>query len=249
MKEMPDPVVILGLGFTTRRLAQKLKARDVPVYAAMRGARAADFPANAVLIHSVPPREEPEKSAVRAFIRELAPRRILYISSTGVYGSQSQVSEETIAAPDEAKGYARLEEEQWLLSLGIPLLILRSSAIYGPGRGVHVRLRQEEAAPRGAGGVVSRVHVDDLAALLDAGIDSQLAGAWPVADDHPAASEDVVNWCANYMGLELPDISRVGKPISGRTVDGRKIRELLGVEFRYPSYRTGIPACILEEDQ
>jgi hypothetical protein len=32
-----------------------------------------------------------------------------------------------------------------------------------------------------------------------------------------------------------------------RRVDGRAIRESLGVTLRYPGYRVGIPACLAEE--
>jgi len=38
-------------------------------------------------------------------------------------------------------------------------------------------------------------------------------------------------------------------PVWGRRVDGRKIRELLGVELRYPSFESGIKACLEEESQ
>ena len=126
------------------------------------------------------------------------------------------------------------------------LLIVRSAAIYGPGRGVHVRLR-EGKIPRGAGGVVSRIHVDDLVSILEAGIDSELKGAWPVADEWPAPTEEVVAWCAKRMGIAFPHDTSQHFPASGRRVDGRKIRELLGVALEYPSYRTGIPASLQEE--
>ena len=258
---MSDPVVILGLGFTTQRLARRLRLRDTPVYATVRAtARFAELgalgvrlcamvpdelPKGAVLVHSVPPLDEPERSRIRALIGAIAPRRILYISSTGVYGSQARVTERTPVAPADDKGQARVDEEQWIAEAWSSL-ILRSAAIYGPGRGIHVKLR-EGKRPRGAGGLISRIQVDDLAALLEAGINSSLQGAWPVADDLPASSDEVVAWCANLMGLPLPDCSAPGYPVAGRDVDGRKIRELLEVKLTYPTYRTGIPASIAGE--
>jgi len=241
-----DPVIILGLGFTTQRLARRLRARGITIYDAKT---AKDIPPGAILVHSVPPLAEPSNSAIHALITAIQPRRILYISSTGVYGSQTNVGASTPASPNDEKGRARLAEEQWIADptfSGRSSLILRSAAIYGPGRGVHVRLR-EGKLPRGAGGVVSRIHVDDLGSILEAGIDSELEGAWPVADEHPAASEEVVAWCANRMGIGLPEDSRQHFPVTGRKVDGRKIRELLGVTLAYPSYHTGIPASLQEE--
>lgn len=263
---MSDPVVILGLGFTTQRLARRLRQHGADVYAAVRGTdRFAEFaelgvrlrslvprgiPKGAVLVHSAPPLADPEKSVIRTLIRDIAPKRVLYISSTGVYGAQANITEHTPAAPNDEKGRARVEEEEWIASPQAPwsALILRSAAIYGPGRGVHVRLR-EGKIPRGTGGVVSRIHVDDLAALLEAGIESKLEGAWPVADEHSAASEEVADWCAKRMGITLPEESWSRFPVVGRNVNGTKIRELLGVGLKYPSYRTGIEASLLEENR
>jgi hypothetical protein len=261
-----DPVVILGLGFTTQRLARRLRLCGIAVCAAVRqperfaelesiGVRLCqmipdDIPSGAILVHSIPPLPEPENSAIHALITAILPCRILYISSTGVYGSQTEVGDATPASPNDEKGRARLAEEEWIAdpAANRSSLILRSAAIYGRGRGVHVRLR-EGKLPRGAGGVVSRIHVDDLVSILEAGIDSELAGAWPVADECPAASEEVVAWCAHRMGIALPQGSTEHFPVSGRRVDGRKIRELLGVALVYPSYQSGIPASLQEEEQ
>ncbi len=249
---MPRPVIILGPGFTTRRLAAQLKQSGRAFYTATgHPPRPEGFPQGAVLVHSIPPVEEPDQSAIREYIRAVAPDRILYISSTGVYGPQTNVDETTIAAPDDEKGRARLADEEWLVNSGIPTLILRSAAIYGPGRGIHMRLRDGTLTglPRGAGSVVSRIHVDDLAALLAAGIDSNLTGAWPVADDRPAASSEVIRWYAARIGIELPEIpGELSVPQRGRFVDGKKIRELLGVELKYQSWETGIPASEVEQD-
>lgn len=262
---MPGPVVILGLGFTTQRLARRLRRDGITVYACVRsperfgefarlGVRiyplsveiAGEIPPHAVLIHSIPPLDEPQNSALHSFIAALTPRRILYISSTGVYGGQTEVNSETAAAPNDEKSRDRLAEEGWLRAQCPNTLILRSAAIYGPGRGIPVRLR-EGKKPRGAGGFVSRIHVDDLAALLQAGIEATVQGAWPVADDCPAVSEEVAVWCANLMGLALPAGDGSGFPVAGRRVDGRKIRRLLGVQLEYASYREGIPASLREE--
>jgi nucleoside-diphosphate-sugar epimerase len=258
---MSDTVVILGLGFTMQRLARRLRQRGAQVFAAVRraerftefealgvrlcGLSPNELPPAAVLVHSAPPLAEPEESAIRSLILGSAPRRVLYISSTGVYGAQTHVSAASMATPNDDKGHARIEEEEWISNGPWSSLILRSAAIYGPGRGVHVRLR-EGKLPRGTGGVVSRIHVDDLAALLEAGIASRIEGAWPVADDHPAASEEVAAWCAKLMGIPLPDGSGTGFPVAGRHVDGQEIRDLLGVELKHASYKTGIPASLTE---
>lgn len=261
---MRGPVVILGLGFTTQRLAKRLREQGVAVFAVVRrperfaelesigvhlcGFTRGGIPEDSVLIHSIPPLVEPDNSALHALISTISPRRILYMSSTGVFGSQTEVDASTPASPNDEKGRARLAEEEWLAGAGhseSSTLILRSAAIYGPGRGVHVRLR-EGKLPRGTG-VVSRIHVDDLGSILEAGIESRLEGAWPVADDRAAATEEVIAWCARYMGVDVPGNSAPHFPVAGRRVDGRKIRELLGVKLRYPSFETGIAASLQEE--
>lgn len=261
---MRGPVVILGLGFTTQRLAKRLRECGIAVFAAVRrperfvelesiGVRLCRFspdgiPARSVIVHSIPPLPEPDNSELHALIGAISPRRILYISSTGVFGSQTEVDAETPASPNDEKGRARLAEEEWLAGAGHSersSLILRSAAIYGPGRGVHMRLR-EGKLPRGTG-VVSRIHVDDLGSILEAGIESALEGAWPVADERAAASEEVIAWCARHMGADVPSSSAPHFQVAGRRVDGRKIRELLGVKLRYPSFETGIAASLQEE--
>jgi len=249
---MPRPVIILGLGYTTKRLARQLQESGRTAHAATgHPPNPEGLPHGAVLVHSIPPVDEPDRFAIRHCIRTIEPARIVYISSTGVYGPQTNVDESTVAMPDDEKGRARLAEEEWLTATGAPTLILRSAAIYGPGRGIHMRLRTGvlTGIPRGAGGIVSRIHVDDLAALLAAGIDSDLTGAWPVADDRPAASSEVIRWYAAKLGINLPEIpGELSVPQRGRFVDGRKIRELLGVKLKYPSWETGISASEEEEE-
>ena len=96
--------------------------------------------------------------------------------------------------------------------------------------------------PRGGGsGVVSRIHVDDLSAIIHAGLFSGIEGAWPVADDDPCSTAEIVAWC-----LESP-ANKSEIAIPGRRVDGTRIRQKLGIELAYPSWRTGIPASIAEE--
>jgi nucleoside-diphosphate-sugar epimerase len=265
-------VVILGLGFTGARLARRLLLRGVAVSAPVRGIRRFPdlalaglqlselnlehpetmlLPRNAVLAVSIPPLPEPENDALHETIRGIAPIRVVYVSSTGVYGDQVAVDENTPAEPNDDRGRLRLEEERWIASGAWTSLILRSAAIYGPGRGVHVSIR-EGKLPRSAGsGIVSRIHVDDLAAITEAGMFADIGGAWPVADDAPCSSDEITRWCRKL--LQLKPVSGLGMPvgrrIAGRKVDGRKIRELLKVDLRYPSWQAGIQSSLSEEIQ
>jgi nucleoside-diphosphate-sugar epimerase len=271
-------VILLGLGFTTTRLARRLLChRNVTVAGVARDpARhcgladlgltlhpygsnaAAHLPKQAVIVHTIPPLFGQERELLRSIILAAQPRRVLYISSTSVYGDQLFVNSECDAAPSEAKGLHRVEEEAWLSAQPWSTLIVRPAAIYGPGRGVHVRIR-ERRPPRTSGStVVSRIHVDDLAAILEAGIFSGMEGSWPCADDAPCSTEVISSWCAKLLNNSLissvPSVTdnapRAGGAtlVSGRTVDGRKIRELLGIDLLYPGYQSGVLASIQEEE-
>jgi len=257
--------IILGLGFTGLRLAGRLLRRGVAVFSAVRGTErfrelvdsgvqlsewteATSLPRSAVIAHLIPPLPEPENSALRETILKLAPERVVYVSSTGVYGGQTDVDWDTPAEANDERGRLRLEEERWIVAGPWSSLILRAAAIYGPGRGVHAAIR-EGRIPRGAGsGIVSRIHVDDLAAILEAGLFSDIQGAWPVADEAPCSSAEIAAWCAQLLQIELTtEYENPGKPVTGRRVNGRKIRKILGVELRYPSWQAGVAACFAEE--
>jgi nucleoside-diphosphate-sugar epimerase len=263
--------VILGLGFTGVRLARRLLERRIPVAAAVRGRRRFDelaraglqlselsldhpeatvLPRNEVLAVLIPPLPEPSNTALHDTIRSLAPKRVVYVSSTSVYGDQVDVDASTPAEPNDERGRLRLEAERWIVSGPWSSLILRSAAIYGPGRGVHAAIR-EGKLPRSAGsGIISRIHAEDLAAIVEAGMLSDVQGAWPVADDEPCSSAEIARWFAEVQHLQASkDNNGITAPsIGGRRVDGRQIRQLLAVELKYASWKAGILASLAEED-
>jgi nucleoside-diphosphate-sugar epimerase len=258
-------VLLLGLGFTTCRLAKRLLARGCTVYGVARqthrfraleaiGLRVLPFgsdnlPKHATVVHTIPPLAGADRDWLHSQIQQLEPNRVTYISATSVYGEQVDVDETTTPQPFGEKSVARYEEEQWLLEGPWRTLIVRPAAIYGPGRGVHEKIR-EGKLPRGAGSgvagssIVSRIHVDDLAAILEAGLLSDLDGAWPLADDRPCSSEEIAAFSARLLRLNLENAPLTRFPVAGRRVDGRKIRELLGVELLYPTYESGILASL-----
>jgi nucleoside-diphosphate-sugar epimerase len=181
-----------------------------------------------------------------------APARVVYLSTTGVYGNVREVNETTPAAPATERQRLRLEAEQAVLRGAWQSLILRPAAIYGPGRGAHVALREGRFPLAGEGSnFISRIHVDDLAALAAKALRSEIAGAYPVADQEPCTSREIAEFSARLLGVPMPpsvtaaDLSETRR--SDRRVDGSAIFRLLGVELRYPSFRQGIPAALAEE--
>lgn len=111
------------------------------------------------------------------------PRRVVYMSTTGVYGNRhgGWVDEETRPAPESARAVRRLAAEntlrEWADARGVSWCVLRVPGIYGPGRLPLERLRRAEPAidPREAM-PGNRIHVEDLVTACVA------AGRSPQAD-------------------------------------------------------------------
>ena len=261
------PIVILGCGFTGGRVADLMlgKGRRVLVTSrrpeslsalAARGAEVRRFdaaespgalreiiPDGAVVLHSVP-----------APIGEIGdrPARVVLISTTGVYGNQTEVDKHSTPAPVSERQQRRRAMEEEVEAGAWPSLILRPAAIYGPGRGLHVMMREGRYRLAGDGSnFVSRIHVDDLARITAAALDSELTGAYPVADDEPAQSRVVAGFVAEYLALPLPqsvDASEIPETMrTTRRVDGRAIREKLRLGLLYPTFREGIRAALAAE--
>jgi nucleoside-diphosphate-sugar epimerase len=178
--------------------------------------------------------------------------RVVYLSSTGVYGATPQVDESTPPAPRTLREELRLKAERSLTGGPWQSMVLRPAAIYGPGRGVHASIREGKYFLIGDGlNYISRIHVDDLAAHAHAALLTDVEGAWPVADEEPCQAREIAAFCASLLNLPMP--ASIDNPPSddtrraNRRVDGSAIRRRLGVALRYPSYRSGIPACLEQE--
>ena len=219
-------------------------------------AAAEAVPSGVQAVHSVPVLRterglvDPTPRLLRALAGKIA--RLAYISSTGVYGKQADVDETTPTAPATPLQQLRVDAEDAVRSTVSSSVVLRPAAIYGPGRGVHVMLRAGRYRLAGDGSnVVSRIHVADLADIVYAAVNADVETAWPVADDDPATAAEVARFVTDLLGLPAP--SRVSMDDVHETmrftrrVDGRALRDRLGVKLRYPSFREGIPAAIAQE--
>jgi nucleoside-diphosphate-sugar epimerase len=199
-----------------------------------------------VVLHSIPVR-----GVIEALRRSL-PARVVYLSTTGVYGPALVVGETTPVAPRSEREALRVTEEQEVLAGPWSALVLRPAAIYGPGRGIHASMREGKYRLLGEGtNYVSRIHVDDLARHAEAAMCSELTGAYPVADEEPCTSRELAEYCAGLLGVPMPETASADElgetRRADRRVDGSAIRELLGIALQYPSYREGIAACLEAE--
>ena len=185
-----------------------------------------------------------------------------YLSTVGVYGDQEGrwVDEATVTKPNTARTEARVEAEQaWLAfgeAIGVPVQIFRLAGIYGPGRSVFDKLREGTARRvKKDGQVFSRIHVEDIANVLEASIAQPRAGAiYNVADDEPAAPGEVVAYAAKLIGVEPPpevafaeaDLTPMARSFyeGSRRIANQRIKSELGVKLRYPTYREGLASLL-----
>ncbi len=212
-------------------------------------------PEGCTVLHSVPSLAAgKDRELLRGLVGKAS--RVVYLSTTGVYGAAEFVDEKTPVAPRNERERARVATEEAVLGASLrgtwEALVLRPAAIYGPGRGVHVAMRTGKYRMLGDGAnYISRVHVEDLAAVAEAGLMSDLTGAYPVADLAACPAREIAEYCAGLLGLDPPVASPEELvPETRRTnrrVDGRAVFARLGVEMRFPGYREGIAQALEEE--
>ncbi|WP_027235856.1 SDR family oxidoreductase [Leisingera caerulea] len=186
-----------------------------------------------------------------------------YLSTTAVYGHHdgAWVDEDTPVTPSSQRGdWRALAEAQWQAIPGLPLHIFRLAGIYGPGRGPFAKLMAGKARRIiKPGQVFSRIHVDDIAQVLAASIAQPRPGAiYNVCDDDPAPPQDVLGHAAELLGLPMPaevpfdeaGMTPMARSFYGenKRVRNRRIKDELGVELLYPTYREGLRAVLEAED-
>lgn len=191
-------------------------------------------------------------------------RWVGYLSSTSVYGDRGGdwVDETARLAPSSPRARGRAAAEAGWLALrhrhGLPVHLFRLAAIYGPGRNALLALEQGRARRIDRPGqVFSRIHVEDLVAVLRASMTRPDPGRiYNVCDDDPAPPGTVVAFAAALLGMPPPPavpIEAAGlSPLArsfyadNKRVANRRIKDELGVRLRYPSYRDGLAALVHE---
>jgi nucleoside-diphosphate-sugar epimerase len=188
-----------------------------------------------------------------------------YLSTTGVYGDRGGdwVDEDSALEPTSARATRRVAAERAWLDLhrdrGLPMHLFRLAGIYGPGRSALGQARAGTAKRiHKPGQVFSRIHVDDIATVLEASIARPHPGrAYNLCDDNPAPPAEVVARACALLGLEPPPLvpyEAAGLSTMARSfyrdnkrVSNRRIKEELGVVLAYPDYRAGLAAILAAE--
>lgn len=274
-----------GHGFSARVLGQRLLAKGWRVIGTTRSEEKADnlratgiealvWPgaeiagplseATHVLTSAAPSDEgDPVLAGAGHLIRELTGIKWLgYLSTTGVYGDHggAWIDESAPLTPATTRGARRVDAEAaWRHladSADLPLHIFRLAGIYGPGRGPFAKVRAGTARRIvKPGQVFSRIHVDDIASVLEASIARPSAGAiYNVCDDEPAPPQDVLAHAAELLGLPVPpetpfdaaEMTPMARSFyaESKKVRNDRIKDELGVRLAYPTYREGLKALL-----
>ena len=199
-----------------------------------------------------------------------APRlaAIVYLSTIAVYGDHDGrwIDDNTPPAPALSRARDRIEAERAWQALGethdIPVAVIRIAGIYGPGASALDAVKTGRARRIvKPGQVFNRIHVEDLAQIIDKAVDMALAhragGIFNAADDEPTAPGDPIVFAANLLGVTPPaeiafeEARKTMTPFAisfygeSKRVRNDRIKSVLGVSLRYPTYREGLRALAI----
>ncbi|MQB10963.1 SDR family NAD(P)-dependent oxidoreductase [Agrobacterium sp. ICMP 6402] len=179
-----------------------------------------------------------------------------YLSTVGVYGDHdgAWVDEESPCRPVSARSVERVAAEAaWTAAAqkaNVPLVTLRLSGIYGPGRNAFMNFEKGTARRLvKKDQVFNRIRVEDIGAALAFLASRNERGTFNVTDDEPCPPQDVVSFAATLMGVEPPpeqafetaDLTPMARSFYGenKRVSNAKIRSL-GFNFDFPEYKTSL---------
>ena len=227
--------------------------------------------ADAVLILAPPPASGQADPRMRGLLRALSlrslPARVVYASTTGVYGDcgGAWVTETRAVNPGTDRARRRVDAERhlraWARVAGVRATVLRIPGIYAPDRdGGKPQDRVRRGTPSLAAaddGYTNHIHADDLARACIAALWRGLPQrAVQVCDDSDMKTGDYHDLVADLSGLPRP--GRVSRAEAGerfsaaqwsflnesrRLSNGRMKRELR-LHLRYPTVAHAIPTPV-----
>ncbi len=286
--QAPATLVCIGYGFCARVLAERLRAQGWHIAATARDAEKVDalhaqdieahvwpaadlitaLPKRTHLLISAPPGEDGDPFLAQYRDTLLTQRDkiewIGYLSTTAVYGDRQGgwVDETSDLTPASERGKRRVSAERNWLALGdsLPTHTFRLAGIYGPGRGPFEKIRRGTAQRIDKPGqVFGRIHVEDIATVLQASMANAAPGtAYNVTDDLTCPPQDVIGHAADLLGLPRPplvpfegaEMSAMARSFYGenKRVSNERIKHDLGVTLAYPTYREGLAAILAAEN-
>jgi nucleoside-diphosphate-sugar epimerase len=265
-------LLIAGFGDIARRAAPRLARRfqlaplsradgfdlDRPDSLSLAAAQA--------LLHCAPPPDRGTADTRTANLLaalekgRILPARIVYVSTSGVYGdcAGARIDESRPPAPQTERAHRRLHAElqlaQWAGERGIDLVVLRVPGIYAAERLPLERLRAGTPVLRSEDDVyTNHIHADDLAAIVCRALDDEApAGVYNAADDTEMKMGDWFDLVADTHALPRPP--RISKELApgripaallsfmreSRRLDNTRLKSVLGVRLLYPTVHQGL---------
>ncbi|WP_091933201.1 NAD-dependent epimerase/dehydratase family protein [Propionivibrio dicarboxylicus] len=284
-------LLIIGGGDVARRTAQHLRGRyrlyillrDTTQAAFWRaqGARTIqgdlDRPesltrlgglADIVLHFAPPPDRGPRDTRTRHLITALRhgkslPQRLIYISTSGIYGNcdGARIDETRPPAPATARARRRVDAERQLRQFGrqssVSVSILRAPGIYAADRLPIERLQRGVAALAPEDDVfTNHIHADDLARLVCAALRRGRSNrCYNASDDSALRMGEYFDLVADSFDLPRPprisrdEAKKTLSPVQlsfmseSRRLDNHRIRRELRAQLRYPQVADGIAAA------
>lgn len=167
--------------------------------------------------------------AARAYGTE----KIIFTSSTGVYGNENrEVTEEDELQPERAAGKALVDAENYLRAQkDLQITILRLAGLLGGTRKAG-RFFAGKTNVKGGSAPVNMVCRQDCISVIRAVIDREVWGETfnVCADEHPSKKDFYVRK-AIEEGFVPPVFAEEAAPAGGKTVSNTKVKRVLGIEF------------------
>jgi len=227
---------------------------------------------NSLIYYFVPtPAEGTQDSRCQRFLTLLSrqvnlPKRIIAISTTGVYGDcgGEKIDEEQEPDPAVDRALRRFDMENqlrdWCKQHGVELVILRVGGIYGPGRLPLKRIQkgspvlQEDLAPK-----TNRIHEEDLADICIAAAKVETVfRIYNVSDGTNSNMTEYFYTLADHFKLPRPpavDWQEAERVMSkgmlsylkeSRRIDNSRMLSELDIKLRYPNLEKGLSEIATE---
>jgi nucleoside-diphosphate-sugar epimerase len=223
------------------------EARDLAADDAVLPAHDAIVTAHAAAGHGEEAYRRAYVEATATLLRSAAGRgtRLVYVSSTGVFGRRDGAWVDETSRPDPVGPTQRvLLEAEVSVTTGAGIVV-RCSGLYGPERFGTVDRVRSGALALGPGDEtwMNFCHREDAAAIVLGALDrGRRGGIYHASDATPGTRREVVTWIASRLGIEAPRASEGSAPAgrANRRIASEATRDELGVTLRFPSFREGL---------
>lgn len=250
---------VLGLRRTAEKLPPEIDGRSIDL-----AAEVPELPADtSIVMIAMSPDERSVAGYQAAYVDTVnnlaaaitrdctVPPRVLYVSSTAVYGTDdgSWIDETTPAHPSTATAAVLRTAEETLLDELPAATIIRLGGIYGPGRTRQIdRIREGVETLSLQPRFTNLIHRDDAAGAI---VHLLTMHAHPQTiyigvDNRPSDQQEITEFLARSLAVPLPppaDESEVTARGGGKRCSNRLLRHS-GFDFTYPTYREGYAAVL-----